>query len=124
MKEILTVFFTWCLFLFIFGSVIASLMFGIPKWYVWQKGESGKAILASAQQTKQVLITQAEAEREAAKFRAEAIAIVGEAAKKYPEYRQQEFIGAFADAMQEGKISQIIYVPTEGNIPVLEAGKR
>jgi len=71
-----------------------------------------------------VIVTQADAERDAAKARAEAIAIMGEAAKKYPEYRTQEFIGAFAEALKEGKTNQIIYVPTEANIPVLEAGKR
>ncbi len=53
--------------------------------------------------------------------RAEAIKIVGQAAKDYPEYRNQEFIGAFAHAIQDGRISQIIYVPTEANIPITEA---
>ncbi|HCW5282361.1 TPA: hypothetical protein OXP51_000718 [Acinetobacter baumannii] len=37
---------------------------------------------------------------------------------------KQEFIGAFGDALRDGKIQQIVYVPTEANIPVLEAGKR
>jgi regulator of protease activity HflC (stomatin/prohibitin superfamily) len=71
-----------------------------------------------------VLVTQAQAEKDAAVLRAEAIQIVGQAAKDFPEYRQQEFIGSFADALREGKIQQIIYVPTEANIPIIEAGKR
>ena len=113
----------------VFGSivlgivVIAGLMFGMPIYSVWQQSYSGRATLAKAEQTRQVIVTQAQAEREAAKARAEAIAIMGEAAHKYPEYRQQEFIGAFAEALKEGKIEQIIYVPTEANIPILEAGK-
>ncbi|MDA4958584.1 hypothetical protein PGK18_18785, partial [Acinetobacter baumannii] len=56
--------------------------------------------------------------------RAEAIQTIGKAAKDYPEYRNQEFIGAFGEALRDGKIQQIVYVPTEANIPVLEAGKR
>ena len=44
-------------------------------------------------------------------------------AQKYPEYRQQEFIGAFAEAIQSGQVEQIIYVPTEANIPIVEAGR-
>jgi len=64
------------------------------------------------------------AELDSASLRAEAISIVGKAAKKYPEYRKQEFIGAFAEALQEGTIHQIIYVPTEANISILEASKR
>lgn len=98
--------------------------------FVWSKvrvmnAESiGKAELVRAEQNRQILVKTAEAEKDAATLQAEAIEIMGEAAKKYPEYRQQEFISAFGAALREGKINQIIYVPTEANIPVLEAGKR
>jgi regulator of protease activity HflC (stomatin/prohibitin superfamily) len=71
-----------------------------------------------------VQIIQASAEKEAAQLRADAIAIIGKAAQDFPEYRTQEFIGAFAEALKEGKITQIMYVPTEANIPITEAGKR
>ena len=104
--------------------IVLGLMFGLPVYSVWQQEYSGRASLARAEQTRQIQITQANAEREAAKARAEAIAIMGEAAKKYPEYRQQEYIGAFAEALREGKMQQIIYVLTEANIPIMEAGKR
>jgi hypothetical protein len=70
------------------------------------------------------MIETARAEKESALLRAEAIVIMGEAAKKYPEYRQQEFMQAFGEALREGNVSQIIYVPTEANMPILEAGKR
>ena len=70
------------------------------------------------------MIETARAEVEAAELRAQAIGIMGEAAKNYPEYRLQEFMGAFAEALKEGNIQQIIYVPTEANIPILEAEKR
>lgn len=104
--------------------LILGLMFGLPLYNVWQQGLSGQAMLARADQTRQITITQAKAEEAAAEHRAKAIAIMGEMAKKYPEYRQQEFIGAFAEAMHNGRINQIIYVPTEAGIPILEAGKR
>lgn len=104
-------------------AVILGLMFGLPRYKVWQQEMAGKARLAEATQSRQILIEQARAEKEAALLQAEAIKIMGEAAKKYPEYRQQEFIGAFGEALKAGKINQIIYVPTEGNIPILEAGR-
>lgn len=104
-------------------TVIVGLMFGIPRYSVWQQEMSGKARLAEATQSRQILIEQARAEREAAVLQAEAIKIMGEAAQKYPEYRQQEFIGAFGEALKAGRINQIIYVPTEANIPILEAGR-
>lgn len=96
---------------------------GCPVYNVWQQKLEGEAVLARAHSARMVLVTQAEAEREAATKRAEAIAIVGKAAKEFPEYRQQEFIGAFAEALHNGKVSQIIYVPTEASIPILERRK-
>jgi hypothetical protein len=104
--------------------LLLSLMFGLPVYSVWQQGLKGQAELARAQQSRQIAVAQALAEQEAATARAQAIAIMGEAAHKYPEYRHQEFIGAFAEALREGRINQIIYVPTEAQIPILEAGKR
>lgn len=106
------------------ASLIALMMWGLPQYKVYSQTMRGKAALAEADQSRQILVTQAKAEREAAEERAHAIKIVGKAAQEYPEYRQQEFIGAFAEALKEGKMSQIIYVPTEANIPLTEAGKR
>lgn len=111
-----------CLLLVCF--LVAGGCWAQPQYNVYQQRLAGEAALAKANSTKQVLVTQASAEKEAAQMRADAIKIVGQAAKDFPEYRQQEFIGAFAEALQDGKISQIIYVPTEANIPIIEAGKR
>ena len=105
-------------------AVLGLLFFGLPMWNVWRSGLSGEADLMRAEQTKKIMIETARAEKESAKLRAEAIEIMGAAAKNYPEYRNQEFIQAFGEALREGKINQVIYVPTEANIPVMEAGKR
>ena len=106
------------------GSVITlSGMAGYRYYSVWSMEMQGKAKLAEATQSRQIQIEQAKGEKEAATLRAEAIAIVGKAAKEFPEYRQQEFIGAFAEALKEGKIHQIMYVPTEANIPITEASR-
>jgi hypothetical protein len=103
--------------------VIFALMAGLPQYSVWQQGLAGEAMLARAEQTRRVAVLQATAERDAAIFRAEAIEIVGQAAKDYPEYRYQEFLGAFGEALQSEAIDKIIFVPTEANIPVTEAGR-
>jgi hypothetical protein len=103
--------------------LVAAGMYGCPQYAVYEQQLKGRAELARADQNRQILVSQAHAEREAATQRAEAIRIMGQAAKDFPEYRQQEFIGAFGHALQEGRISQIIYVPTEAGIPILEAGR-
>jgi len=112
-------------------AVIAISFYALPKYNAWRaeiniitQQRNGAAELAKATQSRQVLIEQARAEKDSAQLRADAIAIVGKAAKEFPEYRSQEFIGAFAEALHNGTINQIIYVPTESNIPILEAGKR
>jgi|TARA_Y100000310_G_scaffold336105_1_gene419803 regulator of protease activity HflC (stomatin/prohibitin superfamily) len=105
-------------------AILSGVLFGLPVWNVWKSGLSGEAKLKRAEQTKLIIIEQARAEKESAQLRADAISIMGKAAKEYPEYRLQEFMGAFAEALQEGNIEQIIYVPTEGNIPILEANRK
>ena len=106
---------------------LVSVMFSIAalsSWYnVWSMEMAGKARLAEASQSRMIQVEQAKAEKESAILRAEAIAIVGQAAKDYPEYRTQEYIGAFAEALKEGKMSQIVYIPTEAGMPILEASR-
>ena len=102
---------------------IGSAMYLIPVYKVWQQGLEGQAVLAKAEQARRVLVTQAQAELEAAHARAEATRVVGQAAKEFPEYRLQEFVGAFAYALEHGNINQLVYVPTDGMIPVLEASR-
>ena len=101
--------------------LIVGGMAGCPQYNVYKQRLGGEGILAHSVSAREVQVRQAQGEKEAAVLRAEAIKIVGQATKDFPEYRQQEFIGAFAEAVKEGKISQIIYVPTEANIPITEA---
>jgi hypothetical protein len=98
-------------------------MAGCPPYEAWEKGISGQAALNYAEKQRKILIEQAKAEEEAAQHRANAIGIVGQAAKDFPEYRKQEFIGAFGEALNNDSIDKIIFVPTEANIPVTEAGR-
>ena len=105
-------------------AIIAISALGFPYYRVWSQEMRGKAALAEATQSKMIQIEQARAELESAELRSKAIEVIGKSAKEYPEYREQEFIGAFGEALREGDINQVIYVPTEGNIPILEAGKR
>lgn len=127
-----------CLIAIVVGGIIAAILgvlFVYPYYSVWSNRMVGEAELARSESSKRVLVESAKAKLEASKLEAEAeiersrglakaIEIVGEKAKKYPEYRHQHFIDGFTEALREGKISQVIYVPTEANIPILEASKR
>lgn len=110
----------------IFGGItlavicILTAFVGVPYYRVWTAGMAGKAALMKAEQEKKIQIEQAKAEVESARLRAQAIELVGAAAQKYPEYRTQEFIAAFGEAIKSGEVEQIVYVPTEANIPIVE----
>ncbi len=101
--------------------VLGGLAFGVPVYRVWQQGLSGKAKLQRQQQERKIIVEQAKAEKDAAGLRADAIRIVGKAAQDFPEYRYQEFLGAFAEALTNGDIDKLIFVPTEAQIPITEA---
>lgn len=94
----------------------------------------GQATLAQAEDEKKVAIETARAQMEvaelkaqgeldAAALRAEAIQVIGEMAQRYPEYRYQEFLADFGESIKNGHADQIIYLPTESGVPLLEAGR-
>ena len=104
-------------------GLIVLLLWGGPTWNVWRADLEGQAILRQAESERKVIVEQAQAELEAAELRRQAIEIVGQAAKDFPEYRLQEFMGAYAEALQNGNIEKIIFVATEAGIPITEAGR-
>lgn len=119
----------------IFGlslGLIAGVMWALPQYSVWQQGLSGKAALKKAEETKLVLIEDAKARLEAAKLDAAAEV---ERAKGMAEamkiengqltttYNQYLFIRTLEEISEQGNLPQIIYVPAEGMIPVMDMNK-
>lgn len=110
--------------------IILALFYVWPKYSVWQQGLAGEAALARATQDRQIKIQEAVAMEEAAKHykvaeitRAEghaiAIKVVGEQLKNHPNYVNYMWVNMVA----EREHPTIIYVPTEANLPILEAGR-
>lgn len=119
----------WLVAIIIVISVIALLMFGLPRYNVWHAQMSGKAKLAEADQSRQIMITEAKAKKESAIYEAEAEIerakgmakanqIVGDSLDGHANYLMYLYI----QNMQKTN-NQIIYVPTEGGMPILEAGR-
>lgn len=110
-------------------GIILGLMFGIPKYNVWASQMAGKAKLAEANQSRQIKITEAKAKKESAIFEAEAEVerargmakanqIVGDSLDGHANYLMYLYI----QNMQKTN-NQIIYIPTEGGMPILEANR-
>jgi len=110
--------------------LIAAGLYGCPKYNVWQQGLSGQAELAKAEQNRKIRIQEAEATRDSAKLLAEAeierakgVAeankIIGSSLKDNESYLRWLWI----DKLNENG-QNVIYVPTEAGLPILEAGRR
>lgn len=106
---------------------ITGLMFGVPMYNVWQQEMTGKAEFSRAEQNRKIKVEEAKAEKESAIYRAEAeierakgVAkaneIIGGSLKDNREYLVYLWIQALND-----ESNSIIYVPTEANVPILEA---
>jgi preprotein translocase subunit SecF len=108
--------------------VLASLFFIIPWYNVWQQEMSGKAEFAKAEQNRKIKIEEAKANLEAEKLNAQAEierakgaaeAIRIENGSLTPTYIQYLWV------RQQSNLNDktVVYIPTEGNLPILEASR-
>lgn len=106
---------------------IALLFWGLPQYKVYSKTLSGEAQLKEAEWSRQIQIKEAEAnleseklnalaEIERAKGVAESNKIIGDGLKNNSEYIKYLWVKGLTDGS-----SEVIYIPTEGNIPIMEA---
>jgi hypothetical protein len=110
-------------------GVICLGMWGCPQYEVYRQGLHGAAKLKEAASSRQILVQEAHAKMESAtmlasaeveraKGVAEANRIIGEGLKNNHEYLMYLWIHGVSE-----HAGQIIYVPTEGGLPILEAGR-
>lgn len=79
----------------------------------------GEAQFAESNAAKQVAVQTAKAKSESAVFeKAAEIKITGEALHTHPEYLRYLYVNNLASSK-----NQIIYIPTEAGLPILEAGR-
>lgn len=119
------------------GGIVVALLatlfsFGCPKYRVWQQGLEGQAELARAEQNRQIAIQVSKAKFDASVFEAEA-----ETTRAHGVARANQIIGGSLGGESgqaylrylwihtlNDSTKQVIYVPTETGLPLLEAGKR
>jgi regulator of protease activity HflC (stomatin/prohibitin superfamily) len=108
---------------------VGGCMWGWPTYNVYRQKMEGEAILAHAQSSREVAVAEAKAKMESASLLAEAeIArakgvaqanqIIGESLKGNESYLRYLWIQGL-----ESNNPTVIYVPTEVNLPILEAGR-
>lgn len=108
-------------------GLICAIFIAWPMYNVWSKEKKGEAALKESEWSKQIAIEEAkamkesasllaEAEVERAKGVAEANKIIGDSLKDNDAYLRYLWIQGLHDGS-----SEIIYIPTEANLPILEA---
>ncbi len=117
----------WSIGVFVTLLIILSGMYGCPKYNVWQKELSGKAKLREAEWSRRIAVQEAKAKKESAKsladaevIRARGVAeankIIGKSLKGNEGYLRYLWIQGLSE-----NDNDVIYVPTEANLPILEA---
>lgn len=114
--------------------VIATtlVMWGCPQYSVYERTLTGQAELKQATWNRQIKVQEAEAAQEASKHLAqaeierakgvaEANRIIGNSLKDNEDYLRYLWIHNLEVAEEKG--ATVIYVPTETNLPVLEASR-
>ena len=114
----------------VIAVVAIVLMLAVtPVYNVWSRELSGKAELKEAEWNRQIAIEEAQArlasaeldalsEVERAKGVAEANKIIGTSLKDNSEYLIWRWIEGLHD-----EHTDVIYIPTEANIPIIEIGR-
>lgn len=112
-----------------FGTaVIIGALWAWPTYNVWSSEMAGRAEYARAESSRKIAILEAQAKEEAAKAlakaeveRAKGVAaanqIIGDSLKGNDAYLHYLWL-------DELKHANVIYVPTESNLPILEAGRQ
>lgn len=110
------------------GLVFFGGCWAVPQYNVWEQGLAGEAELKRAEANRKIAVLEAEAKRasaqelaqaeiERAKGVAEANRIIGESLTGNETYLHYLWIQELAAA------GHVIYVPTEANLPILEAAR-
>lgn len=126
--------FIWVIYLVPVLALVLCLwgLVGYPKWKVWASHQSGLADLTRARNEQQIQVAEAqgrldaaEINKKAAVVEAQAVALqieaIGKQLTEHDLYLKWQWIKMMEDRHDK---SSTIYVPTEANIPIMEAGKR
>lgn len=107
-------------------------LWGCPQYHVYEQEKAGEAEFKKAEQNRRVKVLEAQARLESAKLdaaseveRAKGIAgankIIADGLKGNDDYLRYLWI----DKVAGGNVSrEVVYVPTEANLPILEARPR
>lgn len=114
----------WCGFLLLF--VIVGGMIGCPSYNVYQQSKDGEAKLREAESSRQIAIQEAKAKMESSSLLSQADTIRAHGIARSNQIIGQSLTPAYLHWFWIDNIDKsqnVIYVPTEANLPIMEAGR-
>lgn len=111
--------------------VVVLTMWLYPEYNVYASRKQGESLLAHAQSAKEVAVAEARAKMESAQLLADAEVtratgvakankIIGDSLKDNESYLRYLWV----NNLERINDTQIIYIPTEAGMPIMEAGRR
>lgn len=112
-------------------SILIGVVYVYKKGQVWMASQSGQAVLAEAEFSRQARVEEARAKSAAAElegqaeltraeFSAKANAALSDGLGGPEAYLRYLYIRMLEE---QGNAGQVIYIPTEAGMPILEAGR-
>jgi hypothetical protein len=109
------------------GGLIVLCMWGCPQYSVYSARKQGEAVLAHAQSSREVAVAEAKAKMESAALLAQADTIRAHGVARSNIIIGQSLTDAYLHWYWIDNIEKnpnaVIYVPTEANLPIMEAGR-
>lgn len=110
--------------------LVGGAMVGCPTYRVYTQRMEGQAILAHAQSSREVAVAEAKAKMESASLLAEAEVLRAEGVAKANKIIGESLRGneaylryLWVNNLEHLNAGQVIYVPTEAGLPIMEAGR-
>jgi regulator of protease activity HflC (stomatin/prohibitin superfamily) len=118
---------------FVFGGV-GGCMYGYPQYNVYSQRMEGQAKLAEAQSSREIRVREARAQMESATLLAQAEVSRARGAAEANHILQNSLGGpdgylrylqiqTYHEMVNAGRSPSLVYVPTEGGLPITEAGR-
>jgi preprotein translocase subunit SecF len=105
--------------------LVGGGMAGCPTYNVWSAEMSGRAEMAQAEQNRKIQIEEARANLESQRLNSEAEVVRAEGMAKAIEIENgkltQRYIQYLWVRNMENNVNEKIYIPTEAQLPILEA---
>jgi len=114
----------------IFIVLFSGYSFIVPYYHVWEQQKIGEAELARAESNRQIATLESKAKLESSKFLADAEVIRADGVAKANKIIGDSLQGnegylryLWIQGLQTNQM-QVVYVPTEANLPILEANRK